>query len=152
MGRSGGPLSLAGSNTPPSVDLRPHLLPCCRSKEWAKRATPLLLKTSWWRTGERNVVQFRAFFFVTIVQIDDITAIVKSSLSRCRKNVEPGKTYPPKKTCSLHNWKTAELENSCSSSEGKKLLKFILMNLVEIGWIIFEKNYRYATITNGPFV
>jgi len=77
-----------------------------------------------------NVVQFHAFFFVTIVKINDVTAIAKSSLSRGGKNVEPAKTSPHKKLRHArlnvpYNWETAELEQSCSSSEGKKLLKYI---------------------------
>lgn len=78
----------------------------------------------WGRPGERNVVQFHAFFFVTVVKINDVTAIGKSSLSHGGKNVEPAKTFPQKKTCPL-KFTTAEVEQSCSSSEGKKLLKYI---------------------------
>lgn len=87
---------------------------------FAEQTTPL----HWGRPGERNVVQFHSFFFVTVVKINDVTAIAKSSLSHGGKNVEPAKTFPQKKTCPL-KFTTAEVEQSCSSSEGKKLLKYI---------------------------
>ena len=56
----------------------------------------------WGRPGERNVVQFHAFIFVTIVKINDVTAIAKSSLSRGGKNVEPAKSFPERRHVRLN--------------------------------------------------
>ena len=50
--------------------------------------------------GERSVIQFDAFFFVTVVKMSVVTAIAKNSPSRSGINVERAETFgfPQNKT------------------------------------------------------